>query len=193
LEFHFTKCRTQLLHATPNSVFHRAFGLGETGCDLPVGQAFEVRQLDRHALQRRELCESFADRSAGVGVELLVEPWELGIRKAKEFLLTGDKIDAQEAWRLGMVNRVVPRDSLASAAREMADKVALVPAITAQSIKESINHTFEVMGKRESWKYHFLMHQFVSNTETALSALAARKQKGSMKEVFAEHEDGGKK
>jgi hypothetical protein len=32
------------------------------------------------------------------------------------------------------------------------------------------------------------MHQFVSNTETALSALAARKQKGSMKEVFKEHQ-----
>ena len=40
-------------------------------------------------------------RLTGAGVELLVEPWELGIRKAKEFLLTGDTIDAQEAWRLG--------------------------------------------------------------------------------------------
>ena len=47
-------------------------------------------------------------RLTGAGVELLVEPWELGIRKAKEFLLTGDTIDAQEAWRLGLVNRIVP-------------------------------------------------------------------------------------
>jgi enoyl-CoA hydratase len=127
-------------------------------------------------------------RMTGAGVELLVEPWELGMRKAKEFLLTGDKIDAAEAWRLGLVNRVVPRDSLASAAREMADKVALVPPITAQAVKDTINHTFDAMGKRESWKYHFMVHQFVSNTDTALSALQARKQKGSMKEVFAEHE-----
>src|SRR4051812_28777263 len=36
-------------------------------------------------------------RMTGAGVELLVEPWELGMRKAKEFLLTGDKIDAAEA------------------------------------------------------------------------------------------------
>jgi enoyl-CoA hydratase len=128
-------------------------------------------------------------RMTGAGVELLVEPWELGMRKAKEFLLTGDKIDAQEAWRLGLVNRVVPRASLAAATREMADKLALVPPITAQSVKDTINHTFDAMGKRESWKYHFMVHQFVSNTETALSALEARKQKGSMKEVFAEHED----
>jgi enoyl-CoA hydratase len=128
-------------------------------------------------------------RMTGAGVELLVEPWELGMRKAKEFLLTGDTIDAQEAWRLGLVNKVVPRSSLASAARELADKVALVPPITAQAVKDSINHTFDVMGKREAWKYHFMVHQFVSNTETALSALEERKQKGSMKEVFAEHED----
>ena len=127
-------------------------------------------------------------RMTGAAVELLVEPWELGMRKAKEFLLTGDKIDAQEAWRLGLVNKVVPRASLSSAAREMADKVALVPPITAQAVKDSINHTFDVMGKREAWKYHFMVHQFVSNTETALSALEARKQKGSMKEVFAEHQ-----
>src|SRR5262249_55875049 len=34
-------------------------------------------------------------RMSGMGVELLVEPWELGIRKAKQFLLTGDAIDAR--------------------------------------------------------------------------------------------------
>src|SRR3954470_3051457 len=127
-------------------------------------------------------------RMTGAGVELLVEPWELGMRKAKEFLLTGDTIDAAEAWRLGLVNKVVARDDLASATREMADKVALVPPITAHAVKDTINHTFDAMGKREAWKYHFMVHQFVSNTETALSALEARKQKGSMKEVFAEHQ-----
>src|SRR5438270_4758847 len=129
-------------------------------------------------------------RMTGAGVELLVEPWELGMRKAKEFLLTGDTIDAQEAWRLGLVNKVVARSALSSAARELADKVALVPPITAQAVKDSINHTFDAMGKREAWRYHFMVHQFVSNTETALSALEARKQKSSMKEVFAERDKG---
>ena len=71
-------------------------------------------------------------RLTGAGVELLVEPWEIGIRKAKEFLLTGDTIDAQEAWRLGLVNRVVPRAELDAATRELAERIALVPPITAQ-------------------------------------------------------------
>ncbi|MGP8059965.1 MAG: enoyl-CoA hydratase [Acidimicrobiales bacterium] len=129
-------------------------------------------------------------RMTGAGVELLVEPWELGIRKAKEFLLTGETIDAQEAWRLGLVNRVVPRDELAARTRELADRVALVPPITAQIVKDSINHTAELMGKTNSWKYHFMAHHWTHNTATALNALEARKHKGSMREVLADRDEG---
>jgi enoyl-CoA hydratase len=129
-------------------------------------------------------------RMTGAGVELLVEPWELGIRKAKEFLWTGETIDAQEAWRLGLVNRVVPAAQLAERTRELADRVALVPPTTAQVVKDTINNSATLMGKEESWKYHFMAHHWMHNTSTALDALAARKSKSSMQEVFAEHRDG---
>jgi enoyl-CoA hydratase len=129
-------------------------------------------------------------RLTGAGVELLVEPWELGIRKAKEFLFTGDTIDAQEAWRLGLVNRVVPRDELEARTRELAERVALVPPVTAQTVKDTINQTGTLMGKRDALKYHFMAHHWVHNTATALSALAARKAKGSMREVMAERDAG---
>jgi enoyl-CoA hydratase len=129
-------------------------------------------------------------RMTGAGVELLIEPWEIGIRKAKEFLLTGDTIDAQEAWRLGLVNRVVPRDDLMVRTKELADRIALVPAVTAQTVKDTINQTATLMGKRDALKYHFMAHHWVHNSATALNALAARKEKGSMKEVFAERDQG---
>ncbi len=128
-------------------------------------------------------------RMTGAGVELLVEPWELGIRKAKEFLWTGETLDAQEAWRLGLVNRVVPRDQLTARVDELADRVALVPPVTAQVVKDSLNNTATLMGKEASWKYHFMAHHWMHNTETATSALAARQAKRSMSEVFAEHRD----
>jgi enoyl-CoA hydratase len=117
-------------------------------------------------------------RMTGVGVELLVEPWELGPRKAKEFLLCAETIGAEEAARLGLVNRVVPRAELAAAARAMADQVALVPPVTAQAIKESINHMLDLEGQRDSWRYHFVIHQLVSNTATALAASDSRKAGG---------------
>ncbi len=128
-------------------------------------------------------------RMTGAGVELLVEPWELGIRKAKEFLWTGEKLDAQEAWRLGLVNRVVPREELGARVDELADRVALVPPTTAQVVKDSLNNTATLMGKEASWKYHFMAHHWMHNTETATSALQARQGKQSMSEVFAEHRD----
>jgi enoyl-CoA hydratase len=128
-------------------------------------------------------------RMTGAGVELLVEPWELGIRKAKEFLWTGETLDAQEAWRLGLVNRVVPRAELRDRVGELADRVALVPPVTAQVVKDSLNHTATLMGKEASWKYHFMVHHWMHNTDTATSALQIRQAKSSMSEVFAEHRD----
>ena len=129
-------------------------------------------------------------RMTGAGVELLVEPWELGIRKAKEFLWTGDIIDAQEAWRLGLVNRVVPRDQLAERAHQLAERISLVPPATAQLVKDTINHTGELMGKSDSWKYHFMAHHWMHNTATAAQALDERKAKASMKEVFTDRDRG---
>jgi len=117
-------------------------------------------------------------RMSGVGVELLIEPWEHGPRKAKEFLFCAETFDAAEAERFGLVNRVVPRAELSDAAQEMAAKVALVPALTAEMVKASINHMVDLMGQRESWRYHFMLHQFVSNTPTALAKVDARKAGG---------------
>jgi len=128
-------------------------------------------------------------RMTGAAVEVLVEPWELGLRKAKEFLFLAETLDAETARQLGMVNTVVPRADLEATAREWAQKIALIPPETAMRVKGSLNHTADLMGQRDSWKYHFAIHQYTSNTKTALDALEARKQKGSMQEIFDEHRD----
>ena len=128
-------------------------------------------------------------RMTGAAVEILIEPWEMPPRKAKEFLLTAQTISAADAERLGMVNRVVPRDELAATVQEMAEAIALVPPATAAVVKRSINKTLELMGQKDSWDYHFMAHHWMHNTDTALGALERRMQKSSMKEVFAEHRD----
>ena len=134
---------------------------------------------------------SFANpvlRMSGAGVELLVEPWEIGARKAKEFLFLGDAIDAREAWRLGLVNRVVPRRRLAAETRALAARVALVPPVTASLVKESINHTLDLMGKRDALAYHFMLHQFMHGTDTAQRALADRRRTGSIAAMVRERD-----
>ena len=128
-------------------------------------------------------------RMTGAAVEILVEPWEMPVRKAKEFLLASETFSAAEAERLGMVNKVVPAASLLEATRELADRIAQVPPATAQVVKRSINKTLELQGQKDAWDYHFMAHHWMHNTSTALGALEARKQKTSMKDVFAEHRD----
>ena len=128
-------------------------------------------------------------RMTGAAVEILVEPWEMPPRKAKEFLLAAEKFTADEAERLGMVNRVVPADRRLAEAHELAERVAKVPPATAQVVKRSINKTLDLMGQRDAWDYHFMAHHWMHNTATALDALEARKAKGSMSEVFAEHRE----
>jgi enoyl-CoA hydratase len=115
-------------------------------------------------------------RMTAAGVELLVEPWEIGFRKAKEFLFTGEAIEAREAWRLGLVNRVVPRRNLDAATLALARRIAEVPAVTLAMVKDSINQAQELAGKGHSLRYHFLVHQFQHGTKTSLDALAARRK-----------------
>src|SRR5579862_2383086 len=50
-----------------------------------------------------------------------------GWKAANRWALTGDHFDAQEAYRIGMVNEVVPHDQLMDAARALAKRIALVP------------------------------------------------------------------
>jgi enoyl-CoA hydratase len=95
---------------------------------------------------------------AMAGVQLLIEPWEIGARKAKELLFTAEAIDAAEAHQLGLVNRVVPAGRLEDEADALADRIASLPAFAVRTVKKSINDTLDFMGQGRSWEHHFLLH-----------------------------------
>jgi enoyl-CoA hydratase len=92
------------------------------------------------------------------GVQLLIEPWELGARKAKELLFTAEAIDAHEAHRLGLVNRVVPAGRLEPEVDALAARIAALPAFAVRTVKKSINDTLDFMGQGRAWEHHFLLH-----------------------------------
>ncbi|MCB1686831.1 MAG: enoyl-CoA hydratase-related protein [Pseudomonadales bacterium] len=92
----------------------------------------------------------FADRSVrwgGAHHEYPTHFWELGIKKAKEYLWTGDFIDAGEALRLGMVNRVVEKANLDSAGMWLARRIALNSLYALKVSKMSINQAADIMGQ----------------------------------------------
>jgi len=92
------------------------------------------------------------------GVEWLGHPWELGARKAKEFLFTSDVWNAEEAWRLGMVNHVVERSELESFTLSMATKIAQKPGFALKLAKEAINKTLDIQGQMNAIDQAFSLH-----------------------------------
>lgn len=82
----------------------------------------------------------------GSGPVTLIMPYVLGLKKTKELLFTGDTIDAQEAHRLGMVNRVVPRQRLEDEVKRLARKIATVPPAILRQTKQPINKAYELSG-----------------------------------------------
>ena len=100
----------------------------------------------------------FADRAVGWGgghVQYFSMPWDLGPRKAKEYLFTGEFIDAAEAQKLGLVNRVVPRDKLEAETMALAQKIATKDSFALKLAKASVNETLNAQGWREAMEGAF--------------------------------------
>ena len=93
------------------------------------------------------------------GVEYFAHPWEFGPRKAKELLLTGDAVDADEAHRLGMVSKVFPADVLAERTVEFARRIAQQPTMSALLIKEAVNQSVDNMGFYNALNACFTLHE----------------------------------
>jgi enoyl-CoA hydratase len=93
------------------------------------------------------------------GVEYFAHPWELGPRKAKELLLTGDSLDADEAHALGMVSKVFPADDLADQTLEFARRIAELPTMSALLIKEAVNQSVDNMGFHNALNACFTLHE----------------------------------
>ena len=70
-------------------------------------------------------------------------PRLVGLGRAMEMILTGDFIDAQEAFRIGLVNRVYPHDQLMEKAIELARKIASRPPLAVRFAKEAVNRSQE--------------------------------------------------
>ena len=95
------------------------------------------------------------------GVEFFMHPWELGIRKGKEFLFTADDLSAAEAKARGMVNHVAPRDRLRAETLALAEKIAGKPLFALKTAKAAMNHVQDSQGRRNAQMHVFSLHQMM--------------------------------
>ena len=85
----------------------------------------------------------------------VVMPWIVGLKKARELLYTADIIDAGEALRIGMINRVYPDDELEEQTLRYARRVAAIAPEALRTTKASINRGAEIAGLRQAISYGF--------------------------------------
>jgi hypothetical protein len=89
------------------------------------------------------------------------------VRKAKEFIWLGKVWTAEEMHEMGFVMKVVPLADFEAETMAIARQVANLPPWATRLTKKTLNHAADLMGKRQYWEYHFLMHELVHLTEEA--------------------------
>jgi enoyl-CoA hydratase len=110
------------------------------------------------------------------GVEYFAHPWQMGPRYAKEFLFLGERVGAERARELGMVNRVVPRDRLEDEVAEVAEKIAKMPVFGLTLTKRAVNQCEDLMGLRDGTDSVFGLHHLAHahNAEVGSDSLAGQ-------------------
>jgi enoyl-CoA hydratase len=115
----------------------------------------------------------FSDPTARMGlagVEYMAHVWEFGLRKAKELLFRSTAITAEEARELGMVNKVVPRESLRDEAMAWAKEIANLNPMMTRLIKRGLNATADAMGFSSSLAHHFDIHELAHAVQQSMVA-----------------------
>lgn len=97
----------------------------------------------------------------------LLMPFLIGQKRTNELLLTGDLVDAQEARRIGLVNRVVAADELAAEVDRLADRLARVPPDVMAPTKLMLNRAMEAAGFGDAVQIGLDLQSFVNMSETS--------------------------
>ena len=94
--------------------------------------------------------------------------YRVGLEHAKEFLLSGDQVDAATAHRIGLVSKVFPREQLSAETEKYAKRYANIPSNQLALNKLLINQAFENMGLRTTQMFGTFFDGVTRHTEEAL-------------------------
>ncbi|MGH6720240.1 MAG: enoyl-CoA hydratase/isomerase family protein, partial [Alphaproteobacteria bacterium] len=138
------------------------FELTPWTCDKPVIAMVRGYCLAGSCELAMMCCVTFAADNATFGEPeirfstappALIMPWIVGLKKARELLYTGDLIDAHEALRIGMVNRLFPDDRLEAETFRYARRCAAISVEGLTTTKAAINRGAEIAGLRAALDY----------------------------------------
>ena len=118
-----------------------------------IGLAFELAGVCDFTVLAEDAKVGEIQIRHGYGPPVLMTPYVVTLKRAKEILLLGEMIDAKEALAMGLVNRVVPAEGVMDEALSIARRIAALPAATVSMNKKLINRSYEVGGFRSALNY----------------------------------------
>ena len=103
----------------------------------------------------------------GDGIVALILPWVIGVKQAKELLLTGDdQVSAERALALGLVNHVAAPDDCLEKAMAIARKIAGNDRSAVALTKQAINRSCEIMGMGPALEQNLELAVVIGSQET---------------------------
>ncbi len=101
----------------------------------------------------------------------------VGRGKAMEMVLLGERINAQEAYRVGLVNKVVPLPELRPLARDYARQLAALPPLAVRMAKESLNKGLDIASLKEAAQTDIYRFMLLGQTEDSHEAHQAWRER----------------
>ena len=119
------------------------------------------------------------------GVEYFAHPYAMTPRKAKEFLYLGERMNARDAERFGMINRVFTKEALFEETLEVAKKIAKMPRFGLALTKKAINQAEDRQGLRDTMDSVYGLHHVAHahNSLTSEDHLAGQNPKSMAKSM----------
>jgi enoyl-CoA hydratase len=97
--------------------------------------------------------------------DLMWFPWWLPARKAREMIFTGDSINGEEMYRLGLANYCIPEKDIDEFTETFARRVALIPWQLQTIHKRGIQKAYEIQGIRTAMETHALQWELMTHTD----------------------------
>ena len=101
----------------------------------------------------------------------------VGRGKAMEMVLLGERITAAEAYRVGLVNKVVPLPELLPLAYDYAKRLAALPPLAVRMAKESLNKGLDIASLKEAAQVDLYRFMLLGQTEDSREAHQAWREK----------------
>lgn len=98
--------------------------------------------------------------------DILIEPWKMPMNKVREIMYMGEMFDVQEAYRIGIVNKIFPAEKLHEETLNFAIRLAKMPPSAIRLLKYQINKTYEIQGFKNAMDFGAEMFNLCRLNET---------------------------